>query len=100
MRFAAWPAAYLLALVPGVVALFAYAFRRRRLALAEFVTGELAPRVLPPTGARRAWPRALCLAAAAACLVVALMQPQWGPGGQELFLLSPDSGAEPGMRVN
>lgn len=23
-----------------------------------------------------------------------------GPGGQELFLLSPDSGAEPGMRVN
>jgi methionyl-tRNA synthetase len=22
-----------------------------------------------------------------------------GPGGKELFLLSPDSGAEPGMRV-
>ena len=50
MRFAAWPAAYLLLLVPGIVALFAYAFRRRRLALAEFVTGELAQRVLPPTG--------------------------------------------------
>ena len=90
MRFAAWPAAYLLVLVPGVVALFAYAFRRRRLALAEFVTGELAPRVLPPTGGRRAWPRALCLAAAAACLVVALMQPQWGPGGQELPLRGRD----------
>ena len=51
MRFAAWPAAYLMVLVPAMVALFAYAFRRRRLALAEFVTGELAPRVLPPTGA-------------------------------------------------
>ena len=62
MRFAAWPAAYLLVLVPGMVALFAYAFRRRRLALAAFVTGELGPRVLPPTGAgargrgRSVWP--------------------------------------------
>jgi Ca-activated chloride channel homolog len=90
MRFAAWPAAYLLLLVPGMVALFAYAFRRRRLALAAFVTGELGPRVLPPTGERRAWPRALCLAAAAACLVIALMQPQWGPGGQELPLRGRD----------
>ena len=33
---------------------------------------------------------ALCLAAAAACLVVALMQPQWGPGGQELPLRGRD----------
>jgi Ca-activated chloride channel homolog len=90
MRFAAWPAAYLLMLVPAIIALFAYAFRRRRLALAAFVTGELAPRVLPPTGDRRGWPRALCLAAAAACLVVALMGPQWGPGGQELPLRGRD----------
>jgi Ca-activated chloride channel family protein len=90
MRFAAWPAAYLMVLVPAMLALFAYAFRRRRLALAAFVTGALAPRVLPPTGDRRAWPRALCLAAAAACLVVALMQPQWGPGGQELPLRGRD----------
>ena len=90
MRFAAWPAAYLMVLVPAMLALFAYAFRRRRLALAEFVTGELAPRVLPTTGDRRGWPRALRLgrrrvpggradAAAVGC-----------PGGQELPLRGRD----------
>ena len=89
MRFAAWPAAYLMVLVPGMLALFAYAFRRRRLALAAFVTGELAAGAAADRR-RRAWPRALCLAAAAACLVVALMQPQWGPGGQELPLRGRD----------
>ena len=90
MRFAAWPAVYLLALVPGLLVLFAYAFRRRRQTLAAFVTRDLAPRLLPAAGDRRGWPRALCLAGAAACFVVALMQPEWGPGGQELPLRGRD----------
>ena len=75
MRFAAWPAVYLLALVPGLLMLFAYALRRRRQALAAFVAQELAPRV-PAEGERRGWARALCLAGAAACFVLALMQPE------------------------
>src|SRR5262245_20062644 len=90
MGFAVWPAVSLLVLVPVMLVLFAYAFRRRRLALAAFVTHELAPRVLPPASNPRGWPRALCLAGAAGCLVVALMQPQWGPGGRELPLRGRD----------
>ena len=62
MRFAAWPAVYLLALVPALLALYAYAFRRQRQALAAFVAHDLAPRLLPPRPAaggsgRRAWSR-------------------------------------------
>jgi Ca-activated chloride channel homolog len=90
MRFAAWSAVYLLALVPGLLVLFGYAFRRRRQALLAFVARDLAPRLLPPAGDPRGWPRALCLAGAAACFVVALMQPEWGPGGQELPLRGRD----------
>ena len=90
MRFAAWPAVYLLALVPGLLALFAYAFRRRRQALAAFVARDLAPRLLPVEGDRRGWPGALCLAGATGCLVLALMQPEWGAGGQELPLRGRD----------
>jgi Ca-activated chloride channel family protein len=90
MRFAAWPAVYLLALLPGLLLLYAYAFRRRREALSAFVARDLVPRLLPAANDRRGWPRALCLSGAAACLVVALMQPQWGPGGQELPLRGRD----------
>jgi Ca-activated chloride channel homolog len=89
MRFAAWPAVYLLALAPGLLVLFVYAFRRRRQALAAFVARDLAPRLLPPA-TERGWPRALCLAGAVACFVVALMQPEWGSGGQELPLRGRD----------
>jgi Ca-activated chloride channel homolog len=90
MRFAAWPAVYLLALVPGLLALFGYAFRRRREALSAFVARDLAPRLLPVATERRGWPRALCLSGAVACLVIALMQPEWGAGGQELPLRGRD----------
>ena len=90
MRFAAWPAVYLLPLVPGLLVLFAYAFRRRRQALSAFVARDLAQRVLPAASDQRGWLRALCVAGAAACLVVALMQPEWGPGGQELPLRGRD----------
>jgi Ca-activated chloride channel homolog len=90
MRFAAWPAAYLLALAPALLLLSAYALRRRREALAALVARDLAPRLLPATTERRAWLRALCLAGAVASLVVALMQPQWGAGGRELPLRGRD----------
>ena len=90
MRFAAWPAVYLLPLVPALLVLFAYAFRRRRRALSAFVARDLAPRVVPAASDRRGWPRALCVAGAAACFVVALMQPEWGPSGQELPLRGRD----------
>jgi Ca-activated chloride channel family protein len=90
MRFAAWPAVYLLALVPGLLLLFAYALRRRRQALSAFVARDLAPRLLPAAPKRRGWPSALCFAGAAAFLVIALMQPEWGPGGAELPLRGRD----------
>ena len=82
MRFIAWPAVYLLALVPGLLMLFGYALRRRRQTLAAFVAQELAPRALPAEGERRGWARALCLAGAAACFVLALMQPEWERAGR------------------
>ena len=90
MRFAAWPAVYLLPLGPALLLLFAYAFRRRRQMLAAFVAGDLAQRVLPAASDRRGWLRALCVAGATACFVLALMQPEWGPGGQELPLRGRD----------
>lgn len=84
MRFNAWPLVYLLSLVPALLVLYAYAFRRQRQALAAFVAHEVAPRVLPPAIGRQRWGRALCLVGAAACFIVALMQPQWGQGESEL----------------
>src|SRR5919106_4850602 len=90
MRFAAWPAVYLLALVPALLALYAYAFRRQRRALAAFVARDLWPRLLPPIAERRRWLRAGCLIGAVACLVIALMQPEWGRGATELPLRGRD----------
>ena len=90
MRFAAWPAAYLLVLAPALLLLSAYALRRRRQALAALVARDLAPRLLPAVSERRAWLRALCLTGAVASLVIALMQPQWGAGGRELPLRGRD----------
>ncbi|HZA67363.1 MAG TPA: VWA domain-containing protein [Geminicoccaceae bacterium] len=90
MRFAAWPAVYLLALVPALLALYAYAFGRQRRALAAFVARDLSPRLLPPIAERRRWLRAGCLIGAVACLVIALMQPEWGRGATELPLRGRD----------
>ena len=90
MRFEAWPAVYLLALVPALLVLYAHGFRRQRQALAAFVEQDLAPRLLPRARDGRRWGRALCLTAAAACLVVALMQPHWGRGARTHPLLGRD----------
>jgi Ca-activated chloride channel homolog len=90
MRFEAWPAVWLLALLPALGLLYAYGFRRRRQALAAFVEQGLAVRLLPAGRPRARWPGALCLLGATACLVVALMQPHWGQGAQTLPLLGRD----------
>ena len=58
--------------------------RRRRQTLAAFVAQELAPRALPAEGERRGWGGRSVWPGAAACFVLALMQPEWGAGGQDL----------------
>jgi Ca-activated chloride channel family protein len=78
MRFAAFSYVYLFALLPVLLALYAYGFWRRRKLLASFVERPLAARLLPRVNLARRWAKALCVVGAAICLVVALMQPQWG----------------------
>ena len=78
MRFEAFSCIYLLALLPLLLALYGYGFWRRRRSLAAFIERPLAGRLLPRINRTRRWLKALCLVAAAMCLVVALMQPQWG----------------------
>ncbi len=90
MRFEAWSAVWLLALLPALALVYAYAFRRRRQALADFGAQDLAAG-LPPAGRARArWGRPACLLGAVACCIVALMQPHWGQGARALPLLGRD----------
>lgn len=84
MRFAALPYVYLLWLVPILLALYAYGFVRKRQALGVFMHPALAPRLAPRTSRVRQWLKAGCLVTAASCLVLALMQPQWGERWQEM----------------
>ena len=84
MRFAALTYAYLLWLLPALVALYAYAGARKRQALMAFMDLGLVPRLVPNLSQARQWLKALCLIAAAGCLVLALMQPQWGQEWQEV----------------
>jgi Ca-activated chloride channel family protein len=90
MHFDGWPYAFLLLLVPALVMLEAYAGRRRRRALALLVDAELLPRLLPQPAASRRWGRYGCLLGAVTCLVVALAQPRWGTGGEDLLLRGRD----------
>jgi Ca-activated chloride channel family protein len=84
MRFAALPYVYLLWLVPVLLVLYVYAFTRKRQALAVFMDLALAPRLIPSASRMRQWCKALCLIAAVGCLVLALMQPQWGKRWQDV----------------
>jgi Ca-activated chloride channel homolog len=84
MRFAALAYAHLLWLVPALLALYIYAFARKRQALAEFLDVVLTPRLVPTLSRVRQWCKALCLIGAVGCLVLALMQPQWGQEWQEV----------------
>jgi Ca-activated chloride channel homolog len=78
MHFAAFSYVYLLGLVPVVLALYAYGFWRRRRTLAAFIEQPLAERLLPRVHRAHRWRKALCFVGAVGCLVLALMQPQWG----------------------
>jgi Ca-activated chloride channel homolog len=84
MRFAALAYAHLLWLLPALLALYIYAFTRKRQALAEFLDVVLTPRLVPTLSRARQWCKALCLLGAVGCLVLALMQPQWGQEWQEV----------------
>jgi Ca-activated chloride channel family protein len=84
MRFAALTYAYLLWLLPALIALYVYAFARKRQALMVFMDLVLVPRLVPNLSRTRQWCKALCLIAASGCLVLALMQPQWGQEWQEV----------------
>jgi Ca-activated chloride channel family protein len=78
MRFSAFSYVYLLGLLPVLLALYAYGFWRRGRTLAAFVERPLADRLLPRMLRARRWSKALCVVGAIGCLVLALMQPQWG----------------------
>jgi Ca-activated chloride channel homolog len=84
MRFDAFAYVYLLGLLPIVLALYAYGFWRQRRALAAFVDHPLAARLLPRVHRGRRLVKALCVVAAVACLLVALMRPQWGETEEEV----------------
>jgi Ca-activated chloride channel homolog len=84
MRFAALAYAHLLWLLPALLVLYIYAFARKRQALAEFLDVVLTPRLVPTLSHVRQWCKALCLIGAVGCLVLALMQPQWGQEWQEV----------------
>jgi Ca-activated chloride channel homolog len=84
MRFAALAYAHLLWLLPALLALYVYAFARKRQALAEFLDIVLPPRLVPNLSRVRQWCKALCLIGALGFLVLALMQPQWGQEWQEV----------------
>jgi Ca-activated chloride channel family protein len=84
MRFAALAYAHLLWLLPALLVLYIYAFARKRQALAEFLDVVLTSRLVPTLSHVRQWCKALCLIGAVGCLVLALMQPQWGQEWQEV----------------
>ena len=84
MQFDAFAYVYLLGLLPVMLALYAYGFWRQRRTLAAFVERPLAARLLPRMHRGRRWVKALCVVGAVACLVVALMQPQWGETEEEV----------------
>ena len=84
MRFAALPYVYLLWLLPVLLALYVYAFRRKRHALALFLDQALAPRLLIGVSQTRQWLKALVLVGAVGGFVIALTQPQWGKRWQDV----------------
>ncbi len=86
MRFAAWPLAILWLLLPPLLWLVARALRRRGQLLAALLDRPAAARLLRAGYRQRPQVRAVCLLAALACLILALMQPQWGRSSQDLPL--------------
>jgi Ca-activated chloride channel family protein len=90
MLLDAWPFALLLVLVPALLLLEAHAARRRRQALTLLVDADLLPRLVTPVPDRWRRARHACLLGAVAALAIALAQPRWGTGGQEMLLRGRD----------
>lgn len=84
MRFAALLYAHLLWLLPALVLLYAYAFARKRQALATLIDLALVPRLVPRLSRPRQCLKACCLLGAVGAFVLALMQPQWGQEWQDV----------------
>ena len=84
MRFDAFAHVYLLGLLPILLALYAYGFWRQQRTLGAFVEPPLGARLLPGVDRPRRWAKALCVVGAIACLVLALMQPQWGEAEEDV----------------
>lgn len=84
MYFDATGYTILLALVPLLLALYVYAFLRKRQALRAFMEPLLIPALLPGRSRARQWLKALCMTGAVTALVLALMQPQWGIDLQDI----------------
>jgi Ca-activated chloride channel family protein len=70
--------------VPALAVLYLYSFGRKRKALAAFMDLGLAPQLLPHMSRVRPWLKAGCTVGAVACLIFALMQPQWGKRWQDV----------------
>lgn len=84
MHFAAPLVVYLVWIVPLLVVFYGYAFVQKRRALHTLMHLSLVPRLVPHLSQGRLWGKALCCIGAVGCLVVALMQPQWGQEWQEV----------------
>lgn len=75
---------YLLALLPVALALFGYAAWRKRRALRRIFPDPLRARLLPGPSLPRFWLKAACLIGASGLLIVAVTQPQWGLGQENV----------------
>tara|TARA_B100000614_G_scaffold141266_1_gene125470 strand:+ start:1401 stop:2459 length:1059 start_codon:yes stop_codon:yes gene_type:complete len=84
MQFENWGNAALILLVPVLAALYLYGFRRKREALAAFVSLRLSRRLIPSYSRGRQWLRAGLVAGAVVFVVLAAMKPQWGENAENV----------------
>jgi Ca-activated chloride channel family protein len=84
MRFENPHVLWLLLVLPALLLLFLWwAGRRRQQLLSRFIEARLLPQLTAGISPAREKARALLLAAAAACLLVAIARPQWGFSWEE-----------------
>lgn len=84
MTFAALPFALVLIVIPALLLLYVYGFRRKRQALANFADANVVSQLLSGYSRSRQWLRAGCLLVAIGFMVLALMQPQWGNSQEDV----------------
>ena len=84
MTFASLPYLYLLWIVPLMVLLAIYAFRKKDRLIRQFADPELWPRLMPDASRRRQVFKFLLLLAAVCLILVAFLRPQWGFEIQEV----------------